>query len=179
MFHDFYKFQHFNYASRIDLISIITATATVISAFFVGYQAYLFRLSNAVGLVNDFEKRFEGEELIRKRKRAANALFNFNKNVKNYHHDWIEDILDFFETISMLTKKGILNDKMVWNTFFYYIYGYYLNAEKFIEEQQKLYPTRYKDLVWLQKKMVTLEVKEGGTLNKDEWKNFLTEEQDL
>jgi hypothetical protein len=92
------------------------------------------------------------------------------------HEDHIEDLLDFFETLGLLTRRRALDKEMVWSTFFYWLYGYWLFSRAFVEAQRAQFPARYGDLVWLIRELTPIERHMRGALNDAEWNNFLAEE---
>ena len=66
-------------------------------------------------------------------------------------------VLDFFETIGYLLRRGALDEKMVWHTFFHWIMGYYQAAEEYINDKRKSEPTVWEDFVELQGRMGRIE----------------------
>jgi hypothetical protein len=58
----------------------------------------------------------------------------------------VEPILDFFETVALLTDRGALDEYMVWHTFFYWINNYYEIAKPQIALKQAEDPAIWADL---------------------------------
>jgi len=151
----------------------IAALAALGAALAVVYQTYIYRFSIGADLMLKLDERFEGDEFRQKRRVAGGALRAQDKNNKKD----IEDVLDFFETLSLLVRRKALDKELVWNTFFYIFYGYCLYGKAHIEAEVREYPTRYQDLLWLQKELVAVETHKNGTLDESEWSNFLDEEE--
>jgi hypothetical protein len=64
-----------------------------------------------------------------------------------------EDILDFFETIALLVRKGALDCYMVWHTFDYWISRYYEATKKHILLRQQTEPQVWQDFCDLVQRM--------------------------
>ena len=89
----------------------------------------------------------------------------------------MEDVLDFFETISMLTRKKALDVFMVWHTFDYWMERYYSVAMPHIVQRQKTEPGVWEDFVWLMPRLKKLQTKKGSSnLDQSELSRFLLEE---
>ncbi len=73
----------------------------------------------------------------------------------------MEDVLDFFETVAMLTRKGALDVYMVWHTFDYWIERYYAAAEHYIIARQVREPGVWEDLAWLLPRIRKLQAKKS------------------
>ena len=71
-----------------------------------------------------------------------------------------------------MTRKRGLDEEMVWNTFFYWLHGYYMNARPYLEDQRLQYPARYRELAWLHDRVLLIEKRKDGTLNEAEWSHF-------
>lgn len=89
----------------------------------------------------------------------------------------MEDVLDFFETISMLTRKKALDLFMVWHTFDYWMERYYSVAKPYIAKRQAVEPGVWEDLDWLMPRLKKLQAKKGSSnLDESELNRFLAEE---
>jgi len=155
-------------------LTAVTAVAALSAAAFAAYQIYLSRLSLSVKLLLNLEERFDGPALQKQRSAAVNAIrSNTPDNESN-----VEDVLDFFETIGLLTHRKALDKEMVWNSFFYWLHGYWRFCRPFIDKQRKTYPARYAELIWLHGKLLAIEEKKYGLLDENEWNGFLDKEGD-
>jgi hypothetical protein len=92
-----------------------------------------------------------------------------------------EPILDFFETMALLLRRGALDQEIVWHTFFHWIDHYYAAAQELIEQRQTVEPLVWKDLVSLVGKLRKLQTSKSpsGTYqppSPDQIEAFLAEE---
>ena len=155
--------------------SAFTFVALVLSLLSLGYQIWRTGLVQAADLLMQFEQNFFGKE---KRDQRALAAQNYLRNSEDFKE--MEDILDFFETVAMLTRKEALDLYMVWHTFDYWIERYYGIAKPYITLRQTTDPGVWSDLTWLLPKLIRLHEKSSKTkhasITPEEKTRFLTEE---
>jgi len=150
----------------------ISAVGTSISLLAFAYQVHRARFNQSVDLLFRLENDFFGGDKIAQRSLAA-------KNCLKDSHDFaeMEDVLDFFETVAMLTRKHALDVYMVWHTFDYWMERYYAVAKPHILARQAREPGVWEDLSWLIPRLKKLQSKKGGNhLNDAELNRFLLEE---
>lgn len=152
----------------------IAAIAAIGAVFVAIEQAGLSRMSMVADLMMRLEDRFQNEDFLNTRKDAALAILKLTTENKGN----IEDVLDFFETLGLLVHRKALDEEFAWSSFFYWLHGYYRWAEPFIKEQQKTFPNRYRELIWLHGKLLAIE-KSKGQMNESEWDDFLEQESDF
>lgn len=158
-------------------LGTFAAAAFALASTFVNAgQAIFSRLALGVNALLEFDRQFNGSDYRDVRKTACEMLRD-GKPVAETDKA-LEDVFDFFETIGLMTRRRALDQEMVWSTFFYWLHGYWLVAEEFIERQQTKAPARYGDLRWLHDMLVPIEERKRGTLDRAEWEDFLTEEID-
>src|SRR5205085_13528 len=92
------------------------------------------RFSLSVDLIMTLDERFNSD-LIRKARRAA------AKSINDKTYNEVDDVLDFFETVGMLTRRHALDEQLVWSTFSYWFYFYWYSTKEYIHETQKGNPT--------------------------------------
>jgi hypothetical protein len=131
-----------------------TAIALLVSVTSLTYQMFHSSLVQSADLLMRFEHDFFGSEKIAQRSLAARNLLVTPDDFLE-----MEDILDFFETVAMFTRKRALDTYMVWHTFDYWIERYYAVARPYIEERQRKDPGVWEDLVWLVAKVQKLQAK--------------------
>jgi hypothetical protein len=123
------------------------------------------------------EQRFNSEEMLRARRELAAQLLRKN-------HDPWETVMEFFESIGLLLRKGSLDKEMVWATFSFYIIRWWELCKPFIEEKKKKDITYYKDFKKLLDEMYTIETMKRGKTKQDvtptqaELIQFLEDEKD-
>ena len=112
--------------------------ALALSAFM--WQVWRARFNQSVDLLFRLEADFFGPAKRAQRAKAAADLLA-GKSPE------AEPILDFFETMALLLRRGALDQEIVWHTFFYWIDHYYAAACEHIEQRQVAEPLIWKDLV--------------------------------
>ena len=75
--------------------------------------------------------------------------------------------LQFLEEIGYMTRRGVLDKGMVWNSFFWFLEPYYLalrEAPDLIESvrQQEQSRTIYREIVWLYDELCKVSAEEDG-----------------
>jgi hypothetical protein len=72
-------------------------------------------------------------------------------------------ILDFFETVGLLVRRGYLDASDVWSTFGYTIIILFADNRELIRDLEQDDPTSYSDFRLLADRMRKIETAEGGT----------------
>jgi hypothetical protein len=150
----------------------ISASGTIIALSAFAYQIHRARFNQSVDLLFRLENDFFGSEKVAQRSLAAK---NFLANNTDFAE--MEDILDFFETVAMLTRKHALDVYMVWHTFDYWMERYYAVAKTHILARQAKEPGVWEDLDWLLPRLRKLQARKGSSkLDQAELNRFLVEE---
>lgn len=127
--------------------------AALIAAVALLVESRRSRFALGVELLLKMDERFSSPEMIGLRRKAAVSL-----QAKAY--DDVEEILDFFEMIGLLVRKGALDEEMVWNTFSYWIHRYFQCAKSHIEEARQIDRTTWENLVDLNRMILVTEARE-------------------
>jgi hypothetical protein len=93
--------------------------------------------------------------------------------------DEVQHILDFFETIGLLVRRGYLDLDDVWNALSYWMLYAYADFRDDIEQEQRDDRTYYTDFCSLIQNLQEIEKREGGTEghpSKDEIADFWHDE---
>jgi len=149
-------------------------TAAVIAIVALWIESRRSRFSLGIDLLLKLDHNFKTERMCTARQTVAKA-YQMNKSEND-----IDEILDFFEMIGLLTHRGALSDILVWHNFFYWIHGYYLLSRDYIKAAQSEDPTVWQNLVSLHKRLVAIEKRERRCtdsqlqLTKEELTEFLT-----
>ena len=154
-------------------------------------QIELSRTTLGVELTLKFDDHFSSDDFVDARRTSAskvleaiNTTLNFRDEVTRVLIDdygEIEEILDFFEQIGYLVRKGILDKKFVWHTFSYWFFRYWHLTKGYIDVRGKN-SSVYKDLAFLNESMIEIEKEESPypdteiCPSDDELKRFLEEE---
>ena len=151
---------------------VISASGTTIALLAFTWQVHRARFNQSIDLLFRLEGDFFGPAKGTQRALAArNYLVDPNDFAE------MEDVLDFFETIAMLTRKKALNLYIVWHTFDYWMERYYAVARPHIVSRQAQEPGVWEDLDWLMPRLKNLQAKKGGSsLSESELNRFLLEE---
>jgi len=133
---------------------ILAVVGSIISIVSLAYQIRRSRFVHSIDLLLKFEDNFFGSEKREVRSKAAKGMLRETPD-----HSAAEDVLDFFETIALLVRKGALDGYMVWHTFDYWINHYYEAAKPHILLRQKSEPEVWGDLGSLIRKLRVMEMK--------------------
>jgi hypothetical protein len=123
--------------------------------------------------INDFHEESRVQHLLSLQQQfEQEPMVTFRKNCAKKRLQGIEEppeeqeILNFFETVSMLTNDSYLTDKDVWATFGYDIFMVYADDRDSIEQDRKEDPTEYSDLALLIPRLEAIDVAQHGTSHK-------------
>lgn len=98
------------------MVSALAAcTAIVVSLWYYTRNLALTRLSNSAKMVGDLVAKFEEKEMREYRRLFATDLLNGTK-IDILGH---VPVLEFFEEVGYMTRRGVLDKGMVWNSFFW------------------------------------------------------------
>ncbi len=164
-----------DYNAVTALAAIVAALAAVWAIWSESRRSHFV---HSVELILRLDDRFGSEEMRKARQAASKSLLNKTNTDA-------DDVLDFFEMIGLLTRRGALDEKMVWHTFFYWIHRYYHAANEYITKERQKDPTVWKDLVHLHKRVIAIEKRERRCpdsnllLSEDSLDEFLKEEIEL
>jgi len=168
-------------------ISAIAACIGVSAAiFFQIKNLKQTRLSNSAKMVLDCVAIFDSSEWLDHRSRFAKMLLD-NRTGIDPRRD--TPVLEFFEELAYMTRRGVLDTGMVWNSFFWVIEHYYpavTAPPNLLEKARKESGSRtlYRELIWLHKELCIVCAREEGSAQyrpptDDEIKQFLEDEVHL
>jgi hypothetical protein len=150
---------------------------TTFVALIVGYrQLKEFQAEGQVQHLLALDQKFDQEPMLTYRRGLA------EKRLKNEEDpDELYPLLDFFETVGLLVKRGYLDESDVWNTFSYSVFILNADARQTIEQQQREDRTTYAEFSFLVERLQRIEADKQGTSahpSKDEiidyWKQELS-----
>jgi hypothetical protein len=157
----------------------ISGASTTLALIAFLYQVRRARFNQSIDLLFRLENSFFGEDMREQRSKAARLML---RDIPDFTE--VEDVIDFFETVALLSRKGALDRYMIWHTFYYWIDRYYETAKSHIEERRKIDSTVWQDIGPFVEGLRNLQVKEAGLSTiaqtipaPDELKRFLNEEQ--
>jgi len=88
-------------------------------------------------------------------------------------------VVDFFETVGLLVKRGYLNDSDVWNTFAIDVFTLNSDERQVIEQQRRKDPTVYAEFSFLVERLSQIEEENhgmGAHPSKEEIKDYYQQE---
>jgi hypothetical protein len=162
------------------MMAWITFILTFITAVCLIYQIWLSRIALTADVILKLLARFESPEMLIIRREAAKAFL-----AKNYRAvpNPAQDVLNFFETLGFLTNLKALDKRIVWNSFFSTIRGYWEAFEVGIKDRQKVDKTAWTETENLYNILNAIQKKKAKTSNvkleKDELTSFFNREASL
>jgi hypothetical protein len=182
----------------IDYTAIMAITAVIgslVAIYQIRVENMNTRFITGVALLTDLYDRFYDDKMWKKRSKASKFLLEKSDQTQFSEKDnpALDDILEFFEMIGLLMKRGALDPTMVWNTFYYIFFGYYHGATKYMNayRETKDDQTLWEHVYFLYEQLNKIEnIKRPVTKRREllpskreslenEWKNVLKEEAEL
>lgn len=159
--------QRVNWTAITGISALITAAAAVVALVFAVVQIEEFReeakIQHLLGEVNDFQSpRFTAI-----RKSLANERID-SEDERLKPLDPVDpplamyDELNFCEDLGLLTRRGALNTRDVWEEFAYWLFPVYSDARPVIDASKKDSPATYSQCTWLVEKLRPIEAKEDA-----------------
>ena len=137
------------------IASIVTAIGTIAGPVVVWRmmrgQTNDYKLALAADVAMKFDDRFNGTTFLRTRSVAATSLLPPNSGEE------AEDVFDFFDTVGLFTRLGVLDVQIAHSLFFHWINLYWCAGKHYIGSMQKDSAQRWNDFEWLYKQVVTVE----------------------
>jgi len=79
------------------------------------------------------------------------------------------EVLDFYEHLSLLVKKGHLNLYDVWHTFYEWAQPVYVDMQPLIESEESAYAQHYSDLQRMIRRMDEIQMEKMQTQKGEHW----------
>jgi hypothetical protein len=134
------------------MVSAIAASFGVIVAL-VAHMLNLrnTRLSNSAKMVLDLVGMFDSAEMRARRGRFARKLLEDRDSIDLRDNT---PVLEFFEEIGYMTRRRVLDEGMVWNSFAWWVEPYYLAVREkpdLIEDARSKtkVPSLFREIEWL------------------------------
>jgi hypothetical protein len=152
-----------------------TVALVVTSAGAISYAALQLRHERSYRTVDNLEKQlsyFLSDKFVEARRRLAEARLD-GARLKN----WTVDdppvsafgVLDFYEHLSLLVKKGHLDVYDVWHTFYEWAQPVYVDMQLLIESEESAYSEHYSDLRRLVRQMDEIQMEKMQTQKGEHW----------
>ncbi len=145
------------------LASVVAAIAAFLIA---AYQANLLRKSIQLTAILELDKEWNGIEMSDSRR-------SFWTDEGRPGPKDPESVLEFLEKVSSLEESRIIDEKLIWDTFGWYVMRYWHYSKSLVEDDLRIRwthradATLYQDLEKLAKKLIEREAKQRK-LNEEE-----------
>jgi hypothetical protein len=136
--------------------SVIAITG-VVALIYASKQLKQAREAEKVKHLIEFIREFDSEPMTTWRKRVAEQR---QKDVE--YPDDTQHLLDFFETIGLLVRRGYLEVDDVWSSFSYWMFNIYADFREDIEQMQREDDSYYSDSTDLLEHLRKIEHDENG-----------------
>ena len=156
------------------LATAVIAVTGVLALIYASEQLKQSRETEKVKHLVEFTREFDSELMCEWRKSLAEKWLKGDE-----YPDETQRLLDFFETVGLLVRRGYLDAHDVWNTFSDWMFNIYATFRDDIEQVQRDQENYYTDFCALLERLRTIEHKEGGDSDlpsKEEIKEFWQEE---
>lgn len=137
-----------------------------------------YRTALKITTTLDLDYSFNSNEFKQIRCKAAQSIREGNIENRN-----VDDVLDFFEHLAFLLKRGIIDEETIWHTFFWWIHRYWKLSQAYAEKTRGKESTVWEDLPDLYMKLLKTEKEKNAKFNEeldaDDMKKFLEDEINL
>jgi hypothetical protein len=154
---------------------VATVVLVMTSAGAIAYAGLQLRHERAYRTVENLEKQlsfFLSEKFVAVRRRLAEARLD-ETGLKPWTIDdppvSAFEVLDFYEHLSLLVKKGHLDVYDVWHTFYEWAQPVYVDMQLLIESEESPYTEHYSDLQWMIRKMDEIQMAKMATQKGEHW----------
>ena len=145
------------------------------SAGAIGYAALQLRHEREYRSVNNLEKQlsfFLGDSFAAARRRLAEARTDGEVLLPWTVEDppiAVFEVLDFYEHLGLLVKKGHLEDYDVWHTFYEWAQPVYVDLQQLLESPESSYADQYSDLRKLMRRMDNIQLRRMHAQKANHW----------
>ncbi len=155
------------------LTTFFTAIITITAVWALIYAHWTLKQAHEEAQVQhllSFIQQFEQEPMVTYRKfYASERLREIQDPSQQY------DLLNFFDTLGLLVRRGYLNESDVWECFSYWAFPLYADTRATIEQDQKDDANVYSNFITLVERLKHIEAKHHGSTDrpsKDEVREF-------
>ena len=158
---------------------IATSMLVTTSVGAIAYAGLQLRHEREYRSVANLEKQlsfFLSENFVAARRRLAQARLDTTDGEAKLH-PWeldqppvtVFEVLDFYEHLALLVKKGHLELYDVWHTFYEWAQPVYVDMQLLIEAPDSMYADHYDDLQDMMRKMDELQLSRMHKKNANHW----------
>ena len=159
--------------------AIGTSMLVVTSVGAIAYAGLQLRHERDYRSVANLEKQlsfFLSENFVAARRRLAQARLDLSGEEATLLPWELEqppvttfEVLDFYEHLALLVKKGHLELYDVWHTFYEWAQPVYVDMQPMIESPESMYADHYDDLQRMMRAMDELQLKRMHLKNANHW----------
>ncbi len=157
--------------------AIANSFLVMTSASAIGYAGLQLKHERQYRSVANLEKQlgfFQSEGYVATRRRLAmDRLTEDGHSLRTWDLDEPPvsafEVLDFYEHMGLLVKKGHLDVYDVWHTFYEWAQPVYVDMRAMIESEQSAYSDHYSDLRTLMRQMDDIQLKRMHEKNANHW----------
>jgi len=124
--------------------------AVVVSIFALAMNVKHNRFSMGVNLLKGLHDEFESDEMKKVRARAATSLQHAASSIDSD----IDHIIDFFEGMALLERRGAIDAELIWHSFYYWFTCYYDLTIEYRAFARRSDPTQWEDIERLSQRMI-------------------------
>jgi hypothetical protein len=155
--------------------AVATAALVVTSAAAISYAGLQLRHERDYRAVENLEKQlsfFLSEKFVAVRRRLAESRLD-EAGLKSWTVEEPPvsafEVLDFYEHLSLLVKKGHLDVYDVWHTFYEWAQPVYVDMQPLIESEESAYTEHYRDLQRMMRQMDEIQMDRMQTQKGEHW----------
>ncbi len=163
--------------NMVQAVGTSMLVATSVGA--IGYAGLQLRHERAYRSVANLEKQlsfFLSENFVAARRRLAQARLDVAGKEPGLQPWELEqppvtvfEVLDFYEHLALLVKKGHLEIYDVWHTFYEWAQPVYVDMQALIESDESMYSDHYEDLRGMMRQMDDLQLKRMHERHANYW----------
>lgn len=140
--------------------ALIAALAAIIALYSIYAESKRSRFSQGVELLLRLDEEFS--RLLREKRASASLYLAGKPTFEDGLDESLRDVLNFFEKVGYLHRRGALDAEMVWQTFSTWIIPYCAASNSYREQAIKKDKNYYSELGLLYKKIISIEKKKAG-----------------
>jgi hypothetical protein len=155
--------------------AVATVALVVTSAAAISYAGLQLRHERDYRAVENLEKQlsfFLSEKFVAVRRRLAESRLD-EEGLRAWTVEEPPvsafEVLDFYEHLSLLVKKGHLDVYDVWHTFYEWAQPVYVDMQPLIESVESAYTEHYRDLQRMMRQMDEIQMAKMETQKGEHW----------
>lgn len=103
----------------------------LITLFFIHYQTRITRKVSAANFLLKLRESFYSDDMRARRVEMA-AIFRDSPNDNDKIGSSSLEVMDFFENVGLLVKKGVIPLEYIWSGYYYWILNYWTAFQKYV-----------------------------------------------